>query len=163
MSQAPYKEREYTSKANLHLTSAPCWAPGPSSTSSSSSPPPPSCSRRLPRTLRWRRVRWISRWKVNRRKIWWERHEWAFVCNKSWLHTVQYWICDLMAFIQIDALQEVLEKLRNKEMPSEKKLGWLPSVSPQFSPLMHLFSLLILLQTHSLPLTAIIVKSSLFI
>ncbi|XP_077476566.1 cocaine- and amphetamine-regulated transcript protein-like [Stigmatopora argus] len=27
----------------------------------------------------------------------------------------------------IDALQEVLEKLRNKEMPSEKKLGWLPS------------------------------------
>ncbi|MED6254760.1 hypothetical protein ATANTOWER_032878 [Ataeniobius toweri] len=27
----------------------------------------------------------------------------------------------------IDALQEVLEKLRNKEMPLEKKLGWLPS------------------------------------
>ncbi|XP_057715696.1 cocaine- and amphetamine-regulated transcript protein-like [Corythoichthys intestinalis] len=27
----------------------------------------------------------------------------------------------------IDALQEVLEKLRNKETPSEKKLGWLPS------------------------------------
>ncbi|CAL8284336.1 unnamed protein product [Lota lota] len=27
----------------------------------------------------------------------------------------------------IEALQEVLEKLRNKEMPSEKKLGWLPS------------------------------------
>uniref|UniRef100_A0AAV2JG18 Microtubule-associated protein 1Sb n=1 Tax=Knipowitschia caucasica TaxID=637954 RepID=A0AAV2JG18_KNICA len=27
----------------------------------------------------------------------------------------------------IDALQEVLEKLRSKEMPSEKKLGWLPS------------------------------------
>ncbi|XP_037550684.1 cocaine- and amphetamine-regulated transcript protein-like [Nematolebias whitei] len=27
----------------------------------------------------------------------------------------------------IDALQGVLEKLRNKEMPSEKKLGWLPS------------------------------------
>ncbi|XP_054653295.1 cocaine- and amphetamine-regulated transcript protein [Dunckerocampus dactyliophorus] len=27
----------------------------------------------------------------------------------------------------IDALQEVLEKLRNKEIPSEKKLGWLPS------------------------------------
>ncbi|KAF1374664.1 hypothetical protein PFLUV_G00231450 [Perca fluviatilis] len=28
----------------------------------------------------------------------------------------------------IDALQEVLEKLRSKEMPLEKKLGWLPSV-----------------------------------
>ncbi|TWW71883.1 cocaine- and amphetamine-regulated transcript protein-like [Takifugu rubripes] len=27
----------------------------------------------------------------------------------------------------IDALQEVLEKLRSKEMPLEKKLGWLPS------------------------------------
>ncbi|XP_061552724.1 cocaine- and amphetamine-regulated transcript protein-like [Phycodurus eques] len=27
----------------------------------------------------------------------------------------------------IDALQEVLEKLRSKEIPSEKKLGWLPS------------------------------------
>ncbi|KAK7904021.1 hypothetical protein WMY93_016628 [Mugilogobius chulae] len=27
----------------------------------------------------------------------------------------------------IDALQEVLEKLRSKDMPSEKKLGWLPS------------------------------------
>ncbi|XP_034015368.1 cocaine- and amphetamine-regulated transcript protein-like [Thalassophryne amazonica] len=27
----------------------------------------------------------------------------------------------------IDALQEVLEKLRSKETPSEKKLGWLPS------------------------------------
>ncbi|XP_008308903.1 cocaine- and amphetamine-regulated transcript protein-like [Cynoglossus semilaevis] len=27
----------------------------------------------------------------------------------------------------IDALQEVLEKLRSKEMPSEKKHGWLPS------------------------------------
>ncbi|CAL8297036.1 unnamed protein product [Arctogadus glacialis] len=27
----------------------------------------------------------------------------------------------------IEALQEVLEKLRSKEMPSEKKLGWLPS------------------------------------
>ncbi|NP_001191712.1 cocaine- and amphetamine-regulated transcript ch22 precursor [Oryzias latipes] len=27
----------------------------------------------------------------------------------------------------IDALQGVLEKLRNKEMPLEKKLGWLPS------------------------------------
>ncbi|CAJ1074435.1 cocaine- and amphetamine-regulated transcript protein-like [Xyrichtys novacula] len=27
----------------------------------------------------------------------------------------------------IDALQGVLEKLRSKEMPSEKKLGWLPS------------------------------------
>ncbi|KAF7201547.1 cocaine- and amphetamine-regulated transcript protein [Nothobranchius furzeri] len=27
----------------------------------------------------------------------------------------------------IDALQEVLEKLRNKDMPLEKKLGWLPS------------------------------------
>ncbi|XP_056281943.1 cocaine- and amphetamine-regulated transcript protein-like [Pseudoliparis swirei] len=26
----------------------------------------------------------------------------------------------------IDALQEVLEKLRSKEMPLEKKLGWLP-------------------------------------
>lgn len=32
---------------------------------------------------------------------------------------------------QIDALQEVLEKLRNKEIPLEKKLGWLPSVSKQ--------------------------------
>lgn len=31
--------------------------------------------------------------------------------------------------VQIDALQEVLEKLRSKEMPLEKKLGWLPSVS----------------------------------
>jgi hypothetical protein len=30
--------------------------------------------------------------------------------------------------MQIEALQEVLEKLRSKEMPSEKKLGWLPSV-----------------------------------
>ncbi|KAG9343364.1 hypothetical protein JZ751_014345, partial [Albula glossodonta] len=29
---------------------------------------------------------------------------------------------------QIEALQEVLEKLKNKRMPSaEKKLGWLPS------------------------------------
>ncbi|XP_028294343.1 cocaine- and amphetamine-regulated transcript protein-like [Gouania willdenowi] len=27
----------------------------------------------------------------------------------------------------INALQEVLEKLRSKEMPLEKKLGWLPS------------------------------------
>ncbi|KAJ3612753.1 hypothetical protein NHX12_019011 [Muraenolepis orangiensis] len=27
----------------------------------------------------------------------------------------------------IEALQEVLQKLRNKEMPSEKKLGWVPS------------------------------------
>lgn len=32
------------------------------------------------------------------------------------------------SFHQIDALQEVLEKLRSKEMPLEKKLGWLPSV-----------------------------------
>lgn len=32
------------------------------------------------------------------------------------------------SFCQIDALQEVLEKLRSKEMPLEKKLGWLPSV-----------------------------------
>lgn len=31
--------------------------------------------------------------------------------------------------MQIDALQEVLEKLRSKEMPLEKKHGWLPSVS----------------------------------
>lgn len=31
-------------------------------------------------------------------------------------------------YLQIDALQEVLEKLRSKEMPLEKKLGWLPSV-----------------------------------
>ena len=30
--------------------------------------------------------------------------------------------------LQIDALQEVLEKLRSKEMPLEKKHGWLPSV-----------------------------------
>ncbi|KAF0044035.1 hypothetical protein F2P81_003193 [Scophthalmus maximus] len=33
----------------------------------------------------------------------------------------------------IDALQEVLEKLRSKEMPLEKKLGWLPSPSAQVS------------------------------
>lgn len=33
--------------------------------------------------------------------------------------------------MQIDALQEVLEKLRSKEMPLEKKHGWLPSVSRQ--------------------------------
>lgn len=35
----------------------------------------------------------------------------------------------VLYFMQIDALQEVLEKLRSKEMPLEKKLGWLPSVS----------------------------------
>lgn len=35
----------------------------------------------------------------------------------------------MLFILQIDALQEVLEKLRNKEMPLEKKLGWLPSVS----------------------------------
>lgn len=35
----------------------------------------------------------------------------------------------MLLSIQIEALQEVLEKLRSKEMPSEKKLGWLPSVS----------------------------------
>lgn len=34
----------------------------------------------------------------------------------------------LFTHCQIDALQEVLEKLRSKEMPLEKKLGWLPSV-----------------------------------
>lgn len=34
----------------------------------------------------------------------------------------------VILFLQIDALQEVLEKLRSKEMPLEKKLGWLPSV-----------------------------------
>lgn len=34
----------------------------------------------------------------------------------------------IVTFVQIDALQEVLEKLRSKETPQEKKLGWLPSV-----------------------------------
>ncbi|XP_072314484.1 cocaine- and amphetamine-regulated transcript protein isoform X1 [Eucyclogobius newberryi] len=37
----------------------------------------------------------------------------------------------------IDALQEVLEKLRSKDMPSEKKLGWLPSFHVFYLP--HLF------------------------
>lgn len=37
-------------------------------------------------------------------------------------------VCLCCSLYQIDALQEVLEKLRSKEMPLEKKLGWLPSV-----------------------------------
>lgn len=37
-------------------------------------------------------------------------------------------VCLCFSLYQIDALQEVLEKLRSKEMPLEKKLGWLPSV-----------------------------------
>uniref|UniRef100_A0AAQ6IIE3 Cocaine- and amphetamine-regulated transcript protein n=1 Tax=Anabas testudineus TaxID=64144 RepID=A0AAQ6IIE3_ANATE len=36
--------------------------------------------------------------------------------------------CEFDVFLQIEALQEVLEKLKSKQLPSsEKKLGWLPS------------------------------------
>lgn len=47
-----------------------------------------------------------------------------FVCFPVSGHDV----CLCCSLYQIDALQEVLEKLRSKEMPLEKKLGWLPSV-----------------------------------
>ena len=52
------------------------------------------------------------------------------VVDVSWLKCV---LCP-----QIEALQEVLEKLKNKQLPSsEKKLGWVSAVRTLYSTQLH--------------------------
>lgn len=120
------------------------WAkqipPGPWSEPESSSWWSPAaaahgCGWPAPKSPRWRRAHPTSPLKPNRRKTWWDTLEMTLFCAFGVLFVCLFvfsvlghgvFLC--CSFCQIDALQEVLEKLRSKEMPLEKKLGWLPSV-----------------------------------